>query len=946
MNRRPQPVQGAFARREGETGRIAEVLGPSIENGRLGVLLRYPDRAEFVPLEEVRSGLMPGQRVVDVPLTAGRPSLGAGLVAAVRRLGDCDQALVQFERDGRSLWLPYEGLRRIKAAEMRFLQAHPEAPGAAERLALRLMAEALRTWNDATGALDRLDVDPLPHQMHLVHRIMQSNTADWVIADDVGLGKTIELGLLLSAMEARWRTRRVLVVTPAGLTRQWQDEMRVKFERDFSIYQRDFHINEPWQWSRYDRVIASLDLLKPQTSDAEGDAFDSHFGRLLAAPDWDLVVFDEAHRLSRNDRGDRTLRYRLAAKLRERTRHMTLLTGTPHQGDAGKFRSLLQLTRPEMSEALSLLEMQPEIAAQIVLRNRKIDVTDANGDFIFKGQDIRTVPIDAGPEMVALERNLRAYLAQGYHAAEQTAGTRGRAIGFVMTTYRKLASSSVAALEAALTRRADRLDGLFAASVHSTAPFDDEDDEGDDLLAERSDGLDARAFFEGERERLQDVLRNCRAARPHDGKLAAFRQFISEVVVTRGAKVVVFTEYRATQNYLVEAVAEVTGTRPAVINGSQSLDEKLAAVAAFNGETPVLVSTEAGGEGLNLHRRCHTLINYDLPWNPSRLVQRIGRIYRYGQQQRVVVVNMAARDSIDSDVLAYTLQRIQTIAAQMRSVSAEYDDRYEAEIVGELLDQIDLGEVLDKAMTASVERSRERVDEALRRAENARELQSQLLDQLDRFDPNALRRLGSFTTAHLASFVRRAAHHCGATIEDVSTDGESFTLRLDDALRGQFVEFGRRTVIACTTRRQPQRDSGVIVLDFKNSFLAHMIERVRSPDFGATHAVVSNIDFGGQVLGAFTVRWQDAGGEPTGEDLHVAVRTAAGSVEVDNSALQPFFAATAADGSPRDWSRAERAHTLQAMRDRVELIVADEASVLKHPNDLLLFGAAEAALNG
>lgn len=942
MSARLTPVDGAWVCLERAPDRLGTVLSSQSIAGRTTLRLKFRDGEITARVEEVRSGLIAGYWVQDVPLSAGREALGAGRVMAVRRLADRDQALVQFERDGRSLWLPFEGLRRIMEPQLRFERAQPASHDAAERLALRFMAEALRTWNDATGALDRLDVDPLPHQIQLVHRIMQSQNYNWVIADDVGLGKTIELGLLLAAMESRLNIRRVLIITPAGLTRQWQDEMLSKFQRRFFIYGRDFVVNETWQWTQYERVIASLDLMKPSSGDDGGEEEETHFGRLLNAQDWDVVVFDEAHRLSRTDDGGQTLRYKLASALRNRTERMVLLTGTPHQGDTGKFRSLLQLVQPSMIEQLKLLEFQPELVSQMVLRNRKIDVTYADGSFIFKGQEVRTAKVDAGPEVRAVDRALKPYLQQGYAAAEALAGNKGRAIGFVMTTYRKLASSSIAALYTALDRRRQRLTGLAQAA---TAPADlDEEGEGDDLLAERDFTPSAAPFFKGEIERVDILLQACRDARPHDGKLATLKSMVHLVVEERRSKVIIFTEYRATQVYLAEAVEQLLGRPAALINGSQSLDEKLAAVRSFEDDAPVLISTEAGGEGLNLHRNCHTLINYDLPWNPSRLVQRIGRIYRYGQRHRVVIINLQSADSIDNEVLSYTLERINRIAAQMRAVSSDYDDRYEAEIVGELLDQIDLREVLDHAFGASVERSKERVEEALARAERARALQAEVLDQLERFDPHALKRLGGFTTGHLAAFVRRAAPFNGAAVEDVSTDGETFTLRLEDDWRGRFEEFGRRTVVRCTTRRRrAEVRDGSEQLDFKNSFVRHLIDRTRSPDFGAGYAAVSNIDFGGELLGAFMARWQDERGEPSGEALMAAVRGADGRLMVDNAPLQAFFDKPARSGGSQSWIADQRRERLEAVRDRIGAAMAADASRYKHPNDLILFGVAEQA---
>src|SRR5690606_23891257 len=217
-------------------------------------------------------------------------------------------------------------------------------PEAAERFRLRNLAHALALWNENTGALSHFDIDPLPHQIHLVHHILSSGNLNWLIADDVGLGKTIEAGLLIAALRQRGVARRVLLVVPAGLTRQWQEDLKYKFGLDdFRIYGAEFTISDPTHWKLYDRVITSLDK-------AKGDA---HMANLMAAEPWDLVIFDEAHRLSRRQYGkklEKSDRFRLAEALRARTRNVVMLTATPHQGNQSQFQALLELLRPELNE--------------------------------------------------------------------------------------------------------------------------------------------------------------------------------------------------------------------------------------------------------------------------------------------------------------------------------------------------------------------------------------------------------------------------------------------------------------------------------------------------------------------------------------------------------------------------------------------------------------------
>jgi SNF2 family DNA or RNA helicase len=735
------PTVGSWVRKLDDPHNIGRVIGLLEDGSGWRIEVDWGPRGnEFLSVNQVGSGLMPDFVVQDEPLSATRNTLGPGRILTVRRIAECDQALVQLEGDGRLLWLPYQTLKRIKEPALEFLRAEMANADAGERWALRMIAHALRSWNEATGALDRLDVDPLPHQIQLVHRILMSGHTNWLIADDVGLGKTIEVGLILAALERQGRARRILIVTPAGLTRQWQDEMRIKFDRIFEIYESDFSVDDTWKWKLHDRVIASLDLVKPRSVDDEGAEPTTHFGRLLASDNWDLVVFDEAHRLSRTDDGSQTLRFRLARVLRSRTDAMLLLTGTPHQGDTGRFRSLLQLVRPDLERAVRDLEFHPEIVSDIIVRNRKIDVTDLDGNFIFRGHRVLRYPVEPTETMRRLDRELRIYLRRSYGASARIGGSEGRAIGFVMTIYRKLASSSIAALRQALKRRLDRLNGRVVADNSGEIEQIDLELESDTLDTSEIIGV-RKPFFDDETAVLQNLITACGPALEDDRKLRVALAAIKQLFQIQGEKVLIFTEYRATQEYLAEWIRQSLGISVAQINGSQSLNEKLENVRAFEGDIPILISTEAGGEGFNLHRGCRFLINYDLPWNPARLIQRIGRLYRYGQTRPVTVLNLHAEDTIDNHILNLALTRVDTIVNEMAPLGPEFSDRYRAEILGELLDQLDLSTILNGDIDASPSFTRDQIDQAIERAKRARALQDQIFQYAESFDPDQISKL-------------------------------------------------------------------------------------------------------------------------------------------------------------------------------------------------------------
>ena len=936
-----RPVEGSWVKRRGED-RIGRVLAG--EDGPSGSTVRveWRDGVSVEAMAGLESGIQPDWLVQDVPWSAGRRSLGTGRVRAVRRLAGLDQALVQMEADGRSLWLPSFALRRLLGPDLAFLRSQAAHADAGERFALCLAGHALRSWNEATGALDRLDIDPLPHQIQLVNRIVTSGGTDWIIADDVGLGKTIEVGLLLAALERSQNLRRVLVVCPAGLTRQWQDEMKVKFDRPFSIYGDDFNADQDWKWKQYDQVIASLDLVKPRGREDDGADPETHFGKLLRAASWDLVIFDEGHRLSRSDRGDQTLRFLLGRALRDRTRGLVLLTGTPHQGDTGKFRSLLKLVRPDLAEEVDQLEFEPSVVGRIVLRNRKIDVTDADGEFIFKGHTVTQVPVDPSPEMRELDRRLQAYLRRGYRAGERRGGVGGRAIGFVMTTYRKLASSSTAAIERALTRRLERLGAPPRRDRGGAAELEEDGSDGADDLAELDLGEPAGAFFEDEEAIIRGVLDQCAAAGRADSKIEAFRRLYDEVVVRGGRKMLVFSEYRATQDRLLDEVGRLSGRGAAQINGGQKLADKLAAIAAFDGDVPVLVSTEAGGEGLNLQRNCHVVLNYDLPWNPTRIVQRIGRVYRYGQTRHVLVFNLLGRETIDADILSTALMRVDALSREMASVSGEFDGRYASEMLGDLLGQLDLSELLAEAAGGRVTRTAERIAEAVERARRARDLQDEMLSGAAGFDPTGLARAGRFSTADVMRYVVRMASYAGyeAVVGDLRR--ERLTLRLSEDMRGRWAEFGNRTVVEVTTSRATAASSPTVTLiDFGTEFLRGLVALSGSPAFGGGYASARLAGRDGSVA-AFLARWQADQGAPLGEELHVLRRGTDGIAVADEGIVPRLLADPVLTVAPAGDGDADgRRAALAALKQAAETAVAGGVSRQRMLNDLVLLAAAD-----
>lgn len=930
------PVMGCWVRRYKEQ-LLGVVRDHRDHTSGLQIKIKWAaGTEEWVPLADLEPGFQIGWAVQDIPWSTTRRPLGVGRVVARRKLGGREQILVQLDEDGRSVWLPYENLRRLMDVRMRFERIASGVTDHAERFRLRFLAHALENWNQLTGSLDRLDVDPLPHQIQLVHRILSSGNYNWLIADDVGLGKTIEVGLLLAALKRKGQAHRVLVIAPAGLTRQWQDEFQYKFDQIYEIYGRDFTTTKPEHWKLHDHVIVSVDLAKR----------DDHLLKLQQAGGWDIVVFDESHKLTRYSSGERAQRYRLAEAIRHQTDALLLLSGTPHQGYADRFRALLELVRPDLKPQIQGLEVNPEIVSEMILRNRKSEVTDAEGNFIFKGTQIHRVPVEPSAETRRFQRLLNDYLRRGYKVGER--GGAARAVGFVMTTYRKLASSSVAAIEKALQLRLERLSGAseLGETTKEDISLDDLSQGGDDQdeLTSFSVPISAQEFFAFEKDLIQQLLTHSAVIRRNDEKLMMFLVDVIEPLIAQNKKLLIFTEYRATQAYLREALEEHFSEAGEItlINGSMSLDEKLAAIDAFNNRSQFLISTEAGGEGINLHHSCHVMVNYDLPWNPARLVQRIGRLYRYGQQETVIVFNLHARDSFDNYAIDLMMERVMQIVRDMAPIGTEFNERLYAEILGEVLDNVDLASILQSSTAMEMERTREQIEEAIARAEQARKLEQDIFAHAASFEPDALRGTLGFTMQHVDLFIRSMLPLVGVSLGAARHNGKIIEIRLPEQLRGKFPEFAQRTVISITTdRRLAQRFKEVVLLDFEADFFRYLIVHAKSQEFDGYYAAAQSPPGIAGALGAFVLRWQNDQGNVLTEEFFPVFAALDGSVESNPSFLARWLVSPLPSSDPPEADRDTRSRTFDKLVHAANLRLAAESTKFKHPNSLVYLAAAD-----
>ena len=827
-------------------------------------------------LDNLRCGLKPMMEVQDLPRSRVRKSLGEGVIQRVRSIGGRDQALVDFLESGRMAWVPYENLRQIKGVKHRFILGDTGPADSAERFRLKSLAHALEMWNENTGSLSHLEIDPLPHQIHLVHHILASGHLNWLIADDVGLGKTIETGMLLSALKQRGQLKRALLVTPAGLTKQWQEELNYKFKMgDFQIFGEDFMINEPRHWKMFDFVIASVDRLKTP----------ENLEQIQQAGQWDIIIFDEAHRLSRRQYGmklDMSQRFQLAANLRRYTDALVLLSATPHQGMQDKFQALLELLHPERKDEIATLALNPEIIGDMVFRNNKADVTDAAGNFLFKGKTTRSVPVPVSDKAKEFDNHLQDYLKKGYSAGAAL-GVRGNAIGFVMTVYRKLAASSVAAIHQALINRKARLEGeLNDGGFH----VDEIGTQDQRFFGEWEEQIftDAREFFEGELNLLDDLIAEADVLREDDWKLAGFTDLLISQILKANSdeKVLIFTEYRTTQDYIRKALERCFGEGTVeLINGSMPHAQRREAIARFEDSANFLISTEAGGEGINLQRKCHIMVNYDLPWNPMRLVQRIGRLYRYGQEDRVVVFNLHSPDTADEQVMDLMYTRIEQVVDDMAGVSSEFNEQLRDDILGEVADLVDVNQILEQATVAGITRTQERISEALDKARKAAEMQRELFEHAAGFDPNETDRSLRIDHEHGVAFVRGMFQILGIEIVETTHDGRLFHIRLPEAVQEE-LRVGRSRYEVTLDRQLVVNRPNTHMLDLDSFLMQYLLRKAKSYDFMGLSAVIENASLGqGGALLTSLLRWQNDQGSRMRQEYTAYWVKPGGEVEIN-----------------------------------------------------------------
>ena len=774
--------------------------------------------------------------------------LGEGIVASAPRGGFVS---IFFRSSGeRQVEISSLTASRDQLDEL-FSMLHPATQEELSRLHLAIEAESLPLM-DNTTELTAAKIDLLPHQIVLVHRISNADPRRFLIADEVGLGKTIEAALILRELASRGELRRAMMIVPAGLVDNWRRELNDVFHLDFEVFGAEGDVNDRHSnaFEKHNRLIASVDTLKRK----------SRIRKILAAPMWDLIVFDEAHHLTAYRNGNKvtkTLNYKLAEAMRDHCRDLLLLSATPHQGDHFRFWMLIRLLNPTLfSDEHDMVENRYRLNA-VVIRRTKADACTADGGTLFARRLVHSEVFSLSSEEMAFYQELLKYLQDGYNLAALQ-GNQGRALGFVMTVFQKIAASSFAAIRSTLERRRLALtvqevieqddlrnvyernaailqakeyikainhlpdDALGDAQAEQILAkmrlqllrrrreqedlFDSDgapDDEISSAHAEESAVFLAAAALPEERSRINSLLGKYPDRIESKGAvlLNALRQIW---VASPQEKIVIFATYLGTVDAIRDMLATYfPGKGVEVLKGGDH-GAKTAAQKRFKRPDgpQVLVCTAAGREGINL-QFAQVLFNYDLPWNPMDLEQRIGRIHRYGQNATAQVYNLVAGNTLEGQIYLMLEEKLQDIASALGKVDehGQIAEDLRGQVLGQLGSQLSYDKLYKDAIgDPTLKRTREELEVAISNADTARKVVFELFQDLDGFnlgdykkcadDGRNMKRLMDFVAAEAEYSGYRYRPDSDDAIELIGPNGDvlKFTKDRDKAIASETLQ--------------------------------------------------------------------------------------------------------------------------------------------------------------
>lgn len=540
----------------------------------------------------------------------------------------------------------------------------------------------------AGGFLSALSsgIIPLPHQLHVLNRAMETNNIRYILADEVGLGKTIEAGMIIKELKSRGLVQRVLVVCPTGLVTQWASEMQEKFHEKFQvILPSDYDtirrlMDADDVYGQFDQVISPMDSIKPIEkhagwTDERVEKYNEERIYSIINSGWDLIIIDEAHRVAGSS--GEVARYKLGYLLSQASPYLLLLSATPHNGKTEPFLRLVRLLDEEaFPNAKSIVKEQ---VAPYLIRTEKREAIDNNGNLLFKNRVTHLVELNWG-ERHTLQRELyemvSSYVSKTYDKARRNR-KKNMCLIFLLIIMQRMVTSSTAAVRQSLERRLQVLKTqsmrIGSLTEEDLAELDIEDGVEEAIEAMSLD-------IDAEIEELERIIAVAKQAEFQylDVKVEKLVDTIDEILSEdKNQKIIVFTEFVATQAYL-RKLLENRGFTVTILNGGMDIEERNEALLEFKTKSNIFISTDAGGEGLNL-QFSNIIINYDLPWNPMKIEQRCGRADRIGQQRNVHIYNFIITDTVERRVREVLEEKLSVILKEMGV--DKYSDVLDSEVV-------------------------------------------------------------------------------------------------------------------------------------------------------------------------------------------------------------------------------------------------------------------------
>ncbi|MCP5499071.1 MAG: DEAD/DEAH box helicase family protein [Leptospiraceae bacterium] len=770
---------------------------------------------------------------MDTPVyLCNKPSYGLGKIQKKSK-GILE---VYFSAVHKTLELPEEdeNLRYLNST----LSALHEFESRPYEMFVSLLAMDLKLTHvfDKLSSLSNSRTRLLPHQLESTYYVVNSLRPRFILADEVGLGKTIEASLVMKELMFRNNYTKVLVIAPSPLLVQWKHELKNKFNEDFTIIKRrNFVTNGEENWKNFKKVITSIDFIKNPV-----------YAEEILKTRWNIVVFDEAHRL-RRDYSKVTKAYLFAEKISKKCECLLLLTATPFRGKLEELFYLMHLVDPNILGSYHAFvndyvvgnkQDLKEKISKVLLRRRKVEVGG------FTKRFAKTVKIELSDIERQFYDETTEYVKREYNIAMNT---KNRATGFVMIVFQKLLDSSVFALLNALTRRKFMIESRLHRFTGFEKDLDEWDIDDTENVEEFIAGLDdpIQKDIQSIRRELLSLNRLIMLGKSikEDRKSIKLKEILLRLKRDGSKKFIIFTQFRNTQDYLTSILQDEFQITP--FHGSLSADEKENAIAEFKERSEVLICTEAGGEGRNL-QFSNILINYDLPWSPLKIEQRIGRIHRFGQKKDVYIFNFASKDTVAERILEVLNHKIKLFEDSIGASDA---------LLGTIEDELDFNSSFMKFVTGTktTEELNEELDNRIKIAEKGyNKLNSLVTPKLmdfnlqDYYDHTLSER--AYTNSHLEEMLLLYQKHFG--------DSFPYTLKKKEGNLYEILEENQTAKIGTFDSELALANDSLDFLAFGHPTVERCIQHILENKLGYKKRYIHNSLYSGKTLFVFLVEFQ------------------------------------------------------------------------------------------